>query len=310
MDTANEWYTGAWAQAFRGHLDGGYHTISGLYLNKTKDNYTGTDYYGGLFACIGKNAVIEKLGIVNSSLTFTNAVSTKYLGVFAGFVDQYDSSKEKASPDEYPIIRECFADTTVELDGSSCGGFIGCATRPIRVEDSYFTGKVKSTSRGLFGYSKMGYTVDEALVKNFYTADSKYAVFSNASYDNIKCENCYSSAAQDKEGLTRLFIDKMLGKEAKKNMKVMDVKEVQLSVNIGQHDFDTKLKAARKFLEAGDKVKISLRLKGRQLAFADKGIDMVNSFINMCGDISSVEKAPTLDGKLIMGFITPKSQKK
>ena len=93
-------------------------------------------------------------------------------------------------------------------------------------------------------------------------------------------------------------------------MKVMDVKEVQLSVNIGQHDFDTKLKAARKFLEAGDKVKISLRLKGRQLAFADKGIDMVNSFINMCGDISSVEKAPTLDGKLIMGFITPKSQKK
>ena len=106
------------------------------------------------------------------------------------------------------------------------------------------------------------------------------------------------------------FEQQKKAKEAKKNMKVMDLKEVQLSVNIGQHDFDTKLKAARKFLEAGDKVKISLRLKGRQLAFADKGIDMVNSFINMCGDISSVEKAPTLDGKLIMGFITPKSQKK
>lgn len=106
------------------------------------------------------------------------------------------------------------------------------------------------------------------------------------------------------------FEQQKKAKEAKKNMKVMDVKEVQLSVNIGQHDFDTKLKAARKFLEAGDKVKISLRLKGRQLAFADKGIDMVNSFINMCGDISSVEKVPTLDGKLIMGFITPKSQKK
>jgi len=106
------------------------------------------------------------------------------------------------------------------------------------------------------------------------------------------------------------FEQQKKAKEAKKNMKVMDLKEVQLSVNIGQHDFDTKLKAARKFLEQGDKVKISIRLKGRQLAFANKGIDMVNSFINMCADISNIEKAPTLDGKMIMGFITPKSQKK
>lgn len=106
------------------------------------------------------------------------------------------------------------------------------------------------------------------------------------------------------------FEQQKKAKEAKKNMKVMDLKEVQLSVNIGQHDFDTKLKAARKFLEQGDKVKISIRLKGRQLAFADKGIDMVNSFINMCADISNIEKAPALDGKMIMGFITPKSQKK
>ena len=106
------------------------------------------------------------------------------------------------------------------------------------------------------------------------------------------------------------FEQQKKAKEAKKNMKVMDTKEVQLSVNIGQHDIDTKLRAARKFLQAGDKVKISIRLKGRQLAFADQGIDMVNSFISMCADIANVEKAPTLDGKMIMGFITPKSQKK
>jgi len=225
-ETANEWYTGSWARAFRGYLDGGYHTVSGLYLNKTKETYTGTDYYGGLFACIGKGAVIEKLGIVNSSLTFTDPASTKYLGAFAGFVDQYDSSAKKASYEEYPIIRECFADTTVVLDGGSCGGFIGCATRPIRVEDSFFTGTVKSTGRGLFGYSKMGYTVEDVLVKNFYAADSMYAVISNASYDNIKCENCYSSSAQDKEGLTRLFIDRMFGKAAKENMTGFDFEKI------------------------------------------------------------------------------------
>ena len=224
--TANEWYTGSWARAFRGHLDGGYHIVSGLYLNKTKENYKGTDYYGGLFACIGKDAVIEKLGIVNSSLTFTDPASTKYLGAFAGFVDQYDSSSKKASNKEYPIIRECFADTTVDLEGGSCGGFIGCATRPVRVENSFFTGTVKSTGRGLFGYSKMGYTVDDVLVKNFYTADSTYAILSNASYDNIKCENCYSSSAQDKEGLTRLFIDRMFGKTAKENMSGFDFEKI------------------------------------------------------------------------------------
>ena len=106
------------------------------------------------------------------------------------------------------------------------------------------------------------------------------------------------------------FEQQKKAKEAKKNMKVMDTKEVQLSVNIGQHDIDTKLRAARKFLANGDKVKISIRLKGRQLAFADKGIDMVNSFISMCADIANVEKEPVLDGKMIMGFITPKPQKK
>ncbi len=106
------------------------------------------------------------------------------------------------------------------------------------------------------------------------------------------------------------FEQQKKAKEAKKNMKVMDTKEVQLSVNIGQHDIDTKLRAARKFIMAGDKVKISIRLKGRQLAFADKGVDMINSFISMCADIANVEKEPVLDGKMIMGFITPKPQKK
>ena len=225
-DNATEWYTGSWAKAFKGHLDGGYHIVSGLYLNKTKENYTGTDYYGGLFACIGKGATIEKLGIVNSSLTFTDPTSTKYLGAFAGFVDQYDSSTEKASPKDYPVIRECFADTSVYIEGGSAGGFIGCTTRPIRVEDSFFTGTVKSTGRGLFGYSKMAYTVDEPLVKNFYTADSKYAILSNASYDTYTYENCYSSSAQDATGLTRLFIDRMCGNAAKEYMQGFDFGKV------------------------------------------------------------------------------------
>ena len=96
----------------------------------------------------------------------------------------------------------------------------------------------------------------------------------------------------------------------KKNKKVIDVKEVQLSCNIGEHDFNTKLKAARKFLASGDKVKISIRFKGRQLAFADQGVEMVNKFVGLCSDIAIVEKEPLLEGKLLMGVIAPKPQKK
>ena len=221
---ANEWFVGSWAQAFRGYLDGGYHTISGLYLNKTKENYSGTKYYGGLFAAIGADAVIEKLGVVNSSLTFTHDLDTKYLGVFAGFVDQY--KMDEVTPDRYPIIRECFADTSVYLKGGSCGGFIGCATRPVRVEDSFFTGKVADTFRGLFGYSKVSYTIDEVLVKNFYAADSANAVISNTSYDTFTYENCYSSSAQDTAGVTRLFIDRMCGELAKEYMTSLDFDKV------------------------------------------------------------------------------------
>ena len=223
-ETANEWYMGKWAQAFRGYLDGGYHTVSGLYLNKTKETYTGTLYYGGLFACIGKGAVIEKLGIVNSDMTFTHDTETKYLGAFAGFVDQYDGTSTPA--DQYPIIRECFADTTVYLNSESCGGFIGCATRPIRIENSFFTGHVLGTSRGLFGYSKMNMNYDVVLVKNTYVADSMYAVFSNNSYDNFIYENCYSSSAQDKDGIYRIFINRMLGDLALDYMTALDFENI------------------------------------------------------------------------------------
>lgn len=98
-------------------------------------------------------------------------------------------------------------------------------------------------------------------------------------------------------------------KEMKKNKKVIEVKEIQLSSNIGEHDFNTKLKAARKFLTNGDKVKVSIRFKGRQLAFTDQGLEMVNKFIGLCSDIATIEKEPFLEGKLLMGVIAPKSQK-
>lgn len=105
------------------------------------------------------------------------------------------------------------------------------------------------------------------------------------------------------------FEQQKKAREMRKNKKTIDVKEIQLSYNIGEHDFNTKLKASRKFLANGDKVKISIRFKGRQLAFSDQGVEMVNKFVGLCSDIAVVEKEPTLEGKLLMGVIAPKPQK-
>ncbi len=107
-----------------------------------------------------------------------------------------------------------------------------------------------------------------------------------------------------------LFEQQKKAKEIKKNQKVVELKEVQLSSNIGEHDFNTKLKAAHKFLNSGNKVKITIRFRGRQMAFIDKGEEVVNRFIDQCSEISNIEKEPTLDGRTLMAIIAPKAQKK
>lgn len=214
---ANGWFTGGWDQGFKGHLDGDYHVISGLFYNNTHETYTheGTRN-AGLFASLSVGAVVEKLGIVNSSLTNTHATAGRRLGAIAGYIDHYNG--DNTPYEQYPIIRECFADTSVYLSGNTCGGLVGGVLRPVRIEDSFFTGTVAGTGYGIFGYSKMGYLTNEVLVKNVYAADSAFALISNTSYDNVVYENCYSSSAQDTEGVTRLFIDRMCGEAAKQYM--------------------------------------------------------------------------------------------
>ncbi|MBO5200599.1 MAG: InlB B-repeat-containing protein [Clostridia bacterium] len=218
---ANGWYTGGWDQGFKGHLDGDYHIISGLFYNNTHETYTNENTRNaGLFASLSVGAVVEKLGIVNSSLTHTHATAGRRVGAIAGYIDHYNG--DNTPYEQYPIIRECFADTSVYLSGSTCGGLVGGVLRPVRVENCFFTGTVAGTGYGIFGYSKMGYLTKEVLVKNVYAANSDFAIISNNSYNNVVYENCYSSAAQDTVGITRLFIDRMIGKNAKGYMKGFD----------------------------------------------------------------------------------------
>ncbi len=98
-------------------------------------------------------------------------------------------------------------------------------------------------------------------------------------------------------------------KEARKNQKIVETKEIQLSVGIGEHDIGFKLSAARKFLEAGNKVKVSIRFRGREMAHTALGEELMLGFADKCSDLSSVEKAPKLEGRHMLMFLAPKTTK-
>lgn len=95
-------------------------------------------------------------------------------------------------------------------------------------------------------------------------------------------------------------------KESKKNQKVVEVKEIRVTPNIGEHDFNFKSKNAREFLEAGKKVRITVRFRGRELNNLKIGEDVLNKFVESLEDISTVEKKPLLEGKAMFIILTKK----
>lgn len=98
-------------------------------------------------------------------------------------------------------------------------------------------------------------------------------------------------------------------KEARKNQKVVDIKEIRLSLNIDTHDFDTKLNHALKFMKNGDKVKVSIRFRGREMGHPELGYDIMKKFAEACTDTANVEKQAKLEGRNMLMFLAPKPVK-
>ena len=96
-------------------------------------------------------------------------------------------------------------------------------------------------------------------------------------------------------------------KEAKKKQKVLEVKELRVTPNIEEHDFEFKSKNARKFLEDGNKVKITVRFKGREVNNSKLGEDVLNKFIENLEDIASVDKKPKLEGRNMFIMLSKKA---
>jgi len=96
-------------------------------------------------------------------------------------------------------------------------------------------------------------------------------------------------------------------KEARKNQKVIVLKEMRLSSTIDKHDMEVKAKNVIKFLKDGDKVKVSIRFKGRQMSHTDQGLAVMNEFVTMIQDAAVVEKAAKMEGRSMFMILAPKN---
>jgi translation initiation factor IF-3 len=99
-------------------------------------------------------------------------------------------------------------------------------------------------------------------------------------------------------------------REARKNQKTTTVKEVQLKLTTDDHDLQVKTRNAIRFLEEGDRVKVVIRFRGREMAYASRGIEVMKSFAEGCGDIAEIDRIPRVEGRNMIMYLSPKKDKK
>ena len=95
-------------------------------------------------------------------------------------------------------------------------------------------------------------------------------------------------------------------KEAKKNQRVIEIKEIRMSPGIDTNDFNTKLRNGQKFLSDGDRVKVSVRFRGREMAHTEIGEVLLRDYADKCAEIAVLDKAPKLEGRYMSIFLSPK----
>jgi len=105
------------------------------------------------------------------------------------------------------------------------------------------------------------------------------------------------------------FDQKKREKDAKKNQKVVEIKEIRMSPSIDTNDFNTKAKNAQKFLKDGNRVKVSVRFRGREMAHTNLGEKLLMDFVEACAEVATMEKNPKLEGRFMSMFLTPKNSK-
>ena len=97
-------------------------------------------------------------------------------------------------------------------------------------------------------------------------------------------------------------------KEARKNQRVIEIKEIRMSPGIGENDFLVKLRNGQKFLTDGDRVKVTVRFRGREMAHTNIGEQLLRDFADKCAEIANLDKQPKLEGRNMSIFLSPKPQ--
>ena len=103
-----------------------------------------------------------------------------------------------------------------------------------------------------------------------------------------------------------LYEKRKLDKKNKKKQHIIHVKEIRVRPNTGDHDLLTKLSRAKKFLESGDKVKITVMYRGREMDRQDMGVNTLNRVVEILADFAQIDKAPNLDGRRLSLVLSPK----
>ena len=98
-------------------------------------------------------------------------------------------------------------------------------------------------------------------------------------------------------------------KEAKKNQRVMEIKEIRMSPGIDTNDLNTKMRSAVKFLKEGNRVKVTVRFRGREMAHTEIGEELLINFGDGCAEVATMDKKPKLEGRHMSIFLSPKSAK-
>ena len=98
-------------------------------------------------------------------------------------------------------------------------------------------------------------------------------------------------------------------KDARKNQKVVEIKEIRMSPSIDTNDLNTKVKHAVSFLQEGNRVKVSVRFRGREMAHTNIGEKLLMDFADACAEVATMEKNPKLEGRFMAMFLTPKTTK-
>ena len=135
------------------------------------------------------------------------------------------------------------------------------------------------------------------LAKGYWGSKSKH--FKMAQQAVMQSGNCAFEGRKQKKR----------EKEAKKNQRVVEVKEIRMSPSIDTNDLNTKIKAAQKFLADGNRVKVSVRFRGREMAHTNIGEKLLMDFAAACAEVASMEKNPKLEGRFMAMFLTPKNSK-